>query len=195
VRDVGRGVVLGLVPGVVEVERIQETGPDLLGERRLPDCLGQHPEDEVVGVRVRPALARLEVGLADVLHGRSGVPAPVGSTQQQPVDRGVEEEVAQAAGVIEQVADLDLDRDLLEVGQVRANGCLEVDEAILGEGKDQRRGERLADARDREAGRAGDRRLRIDVGHAADAAPRRTVRKDDGCRDPRNRVPLADAVE
>jgi hypothetical protein len=66
------------------------------------------------------------------------------------VDRRVEEVVAQAAGVVEQLPDAHLRRDLLESGEVGADARIQVDAALLGEGEDQRGGERLADTRDGE---------------------------------------------
>ena len=65
-----------LVVGVVEPERGQEPRVQLLGQRRLLDRLGEQAEDQVVRVRVVPALAGLEVRLADVGERLLGGPDP-----------------------------------------------------------------------------------------------------------------------
>ncbi len=98
---------------------LEEAGPDLLAERRRADALGEQAEDEVVRVRVVPAARPAwKYGLPTYFSEVSACSSAVGVAQERAVDRWMEEVVAQAARVVEQLADRDLGRDL-QVRQVR----------------------------------------------------------------------------
>ena len=100
------GPVDCLVVGVAQPERGEEAIAQLLGDRGAADGLGQHAQDQVVRVRVVPRHPGLGVRLADVSQrpGRDPRYEP-GLAEQRLVDPGMEIEVAQAAGVVEQLAD------------------------------------------------------------------------------------------
>src|SRR6476620_2194987 len=107
----------------------------------------------------------------------------------------MEEEVAQATRMVEQLTDLDLDRDLLDGREVVPHGCIEIDDPVLREREDERGGEGLADAGDRERCLASHGRPGSDVGHAADAGPGGAIGQDDGDGDARDAVTLPETVE
>ena len=188
------GLLGGLIPGVSQAQRLEEAGADLVRQGRATDPLGEHPEHEVVGVRVVPTGARLEVRLADVLHRVGRIPDPAAIRQQLLVDRGMEEVVAQAAGVVEQLADRDLGIDL-HIGQVRPHRLVEVDRPVMGQGQHEGRREGLAHARDGERRGRGHGRLGGDVRQAAHADPRAAIGEEHRDRDPGDAISLAQLVE
>ena len=99
-----------------------------------PTRLGDHPEDQVVRVRVVPLRARPGVRLAEVLERPGRVPDAAGLAQEGLVDPGPEVEVTEAAGVVEQLADRDprVDREGRQVGPRRG---IELQPAVRDEGE------------------------------------------------------------
>jgi hypothetical protein len=77
-----------------------------------------------------PALARLEIALADVAQRRRRIPLLIAVLEQGGVDLSVEEEVPDATRVVEQLADRD-GLIQVKVWQVAGSRRLEPDRAFL----------------------------------------------------------------
>ncbi len=143
-------------PGVAEAERPQESSLELVGQGRAGDPFDDQAEQEIVRVRIRPPFARLIPRRVDRLEDLARRPRMLGVILEALL-RGVVEHVGEPAGVVEQLADRDLAADRGHIGQVVAQGVVEVEPALLRELQDGRRHECLGHAADekRRIGRQG----------------------------------------
>ena len=143
-------------PGVVEPQRPEESGIELVGQGGAGDPFDGQAEQEVVGVRVRPPFARLIPRCVDRLEHLGGRPGVLGVFLDALL-RGVVEHVGESAGVVEQLSDGDLAADGGHVRQVIADGVAELEPALLRELQDGRRHECLGHAADEQrlVGRQG----------------------------------------
>ena len=122
--------------GRAEVERIEEPSLDLLLEGRPGQALDDHPEQVVVRVRVRPALPRLVPRRVEARQQPARGPCPF-RMLFQPASCRVVEDVRQAAGVVEELADRDLAADLAHVGQESPHGVVEAQPPLVDELEDR----------------------------------------------------------
>ncbi len=163
---------LGVVVTDARVDHAERPEDALGGEppERLPrGARDDNRQQHVAGVAVQEFRARLEVERAlapdqieQATVGQRTVGGPAGEGEQAEV-------VAQAAGVVQQMAERDRPAEVRHLRHVRSHVVVERDDARVGEERDGRGGELFGDRGEIEDRVGGDRRARVEVGEAVAA--------------------------